>query len=139
MIDKGMKRHEESIARLADKTIPGDVVFKLYDTYGFPIDLTADIARERELTLDEAGYEREMEAQRTRARAASSFKSAGTLAYEGEDTCFVGYDGLSAEAKVLALYRDGQAVDALSVGDDAVVVIDNTPLNAEPAGQRADP
>src|SRR3546814_602871 len=85
-LDKGMKLLEEAIARLSDKTIPGDVVFKLYDTYGFPFDLTADIARERELTLDEAGYEREMEAQRTRARAASSFKSAGTLAYEGEDT-----------------------------------------------------
>ena len=137
-LDKGMKLLDEAIGKLSDKTIPGDVVFKLYDTYGFPFDLTADIARERGLTLDEAGYEREMDAQRNRARAASSFKSAGTLAYEGADNCFTGYDGLAGEGKVLALYRDGQPVNELNAGDDGVVVLDNTPFYAESGGQVGD-
>jgi alanyl-tRNA synthetase len=137
-LDKGMKLLDEAIGKLTDKTIPGDVVFKLYDTYGFPFDLTADIARERGLTLDEAGYEREMDAQRNRARAASSFKSAGTLAYEGADSCFIGYDGLAGDGKVLALYRDGAPVDALNAGEAGVVVLDNTPFYAESGGQVGD-
>nr|WP_240954077.1 alanine--tRNA ligase [Solimonas marina] len=137
-LDKGMKLLDEAIGKLTDKTIPGDVVFKLYDTYGFPFDLTADIARERGLTLDEAGYEREMEAQRNRARAASSFKAAGTLVYEGDDTCFIGYDGLNGDGKVVALYRDGQSVEALAAGESGVVVLDNTPFYAESGGQVGD-
>jgi alanyl-tRNA synthetase len=142
-LDKGMKLLDEAIARLKDKTeetvIPGEVVFKLYDTYGFPIDLTADIARERGLTLDEAGYEREMDAQRERARAASKFSSAGTVTYEGAGTCFVGYDRLSMDGvKVLALYRDGQAVQELKAGDAGIVVLDNTPFYAEGGGQVGD-
>ena len=113
-LDKGMKLLEDAITKLdGAKTIPGEVVFKLYDTYGFPLDLTADIVRERNLKLDEAGYEREMQAQRTRARAASQFKSGVALKYEGPVTEFVGYENLSASAKVLALYRDGAAVSAL--------------------------
>ena len=99
-LDKGMKLLEEAIGKIKDGTIPGEVVFKLYDTYGFPLDLTADIARERNLKLDEAGYEREMEAQRTRARAASQFKAGTSLKYDGAATEFVGYDALTAEAKV---------------------------------------
>jgi len=138
-LDKGMKLLEEAIGKMKGTVIPGEVVFKLYDTYGFPLDLTADIARERKLTLDEAGYEREMEAQRERARAASKFSTAGNVAYEGADTCFVGYDGLTADgAKVLALYRDGKAVDELKSGDDGIVVLDNTPFYAEGGGQVGD-
>jgi len=138
-LDKGMKLLEEAIGKLAGaKRIPGEVVFKLYDTYGFPLDLTADIARERGLTLDEAGYEREMEAQRTRARAASQFKSGVALKYEGPATEFVGYESLSAAAKVLALYRDGAAVTALNAGDAGVVVLDRTPFYAEGGGQVGD-
>ncbi len=137
-LDKGMKLLDEAIAGIADKTIPGEVVFKLYDTYGFPLDLTADIARERELELDLAGYAREMEAQRTRARAASSFKSGQSLSYTGADTCFIGYDALQGEATVVALYRDGAAVDVLSAGESGVVVLDSTPFYAESGGQVGD-
>jgi alanyl-tRNA synthetase len=138
-LDKGMKLLDDAIGKLQGSEIPGEVVFKLYDTYGFPFDLTADIARERKLMLDEAGYEREMDAQRVRARAASSFKSGAALSYEGADSCFVGYDSLVHEgAKVLALYRDGQSVHELKEGDSGVVVIDNTPFYAEGGGQVGD-
>ena len=138
-LDKGMKLLEDAIGKLKDDVIPGEVVFKLYDTYGFPLDLTADIARERNLKLDDAGYEREMQAQRTRARAASQFKSGEALRYEGAATQFVGYDGLSIEgAKVLALYRDGAAVQSLAAGDAGVVVLDKTPFYAEGGGQIGD-
>ncbi|MGQ0697054.1 MAG: alanine--tRNA ligase [Panacagrimonas sp.] len=137
-LDKGMKLLEEAVAKIKDGVIPGEVVFKLYDTYGFPLDLTADIARERGLQLDVAGYETSMEEQRTRARAASSFKSGGTLAYDGADTCFVGYEKLAADSKVLAIYRDGQAVDALNAGESGVVVLSDTPFYAESGGQVGD-
>lgn len=138
-LDKGMKLLEDAIGKLKDDVIPGEVVFKLYDTYGFPLDLTADIARERNLKLDEAGYEREMQAQRTRARAASQFKSGEALRYEGAATQFLGYDGLIAEgAKVLALYRDGEAVQSLAAGDAGVVVLDKTTFYAEGGGQIGD-
>jgi len=138
-LDKGMKLLDEAIAKLKDDLIPGEVVFKLYDTYGFPLDLTADIARERNLKLDEAGYEREMEAQRQRARAASSFKSGASLSYEGADTCFVGYEGLRHDdATVLALYSEGEAVTQLNAGESGVVVLDHTPFYAEGGGQVGD-
>ncbi|MDP1909931.1 MAG: alanine--tRNA ligase-related protein, partial [Hyphomicrobium sp.] len=101
-------------------------------------DLTADIARERNLKIDEAGYEAAMEEQRTRARAASSFKSSGTLAYDGADTRFVGYEALVADAKVLGLFRDGQPVSELKAGDAGVVVLNDTPFYAESGGQVGD-
>ena len=137
-LDKGMKLLDEAIAGLTSTMIPGDVVFKLYDTYGFPVDLTADIARERSLSLDLDGYEREMAAQRDRARAASSFKIGGNLAYDGVDTCFTGYDALADDAQVVGLYRDGTAVDALTAGEAGVVVLDRTPFYAESGGQVGD-
>ncbi len=138
-LDKGMKLLDEAMAQTKNKTIAGATVFKLYDTYGFPFDLTADIARERGLKLDEAGYEREMEAQRTRARAASSFKTGESLSYEGTDTSFVGYDALAAEtSKVLALYRDGRSVKELNAGESGVVVLSDTPFYAESGGQVGD-
>ncbi len=138
-LDKGMKLLEEAMGKVKNGVIPGDVVFKLYDTYGFPFDLTADIARERSLKLDEAGYDSAMEEQRTRARAASSFKGGSSLAYEGIDTVFVGYDSTLREtAKVLALYRDGRSVTELKSGDAGVVVLDHTPFYAESGGQVGD-
>jgi alanyl-tRNA synthetase len=138
-LDRGMKLLDGAIAQARDRTIAGDTVFKLYDTYGFPVDLTADIARERGLSIDEAGYERAMEAQRDRARAASSFKAGEALRYEGAETCFTGYERLVAEsARVLALYRDGQPVEALRAGDAGVVVLSETPFYAESGGQVGD-
>ncbi|EIT70663.1 alanyl-tRNA synthetase [Hydrocarboniphaga effusa AP103] len=139
-LDKGMKLLDEAIAKLgSEKTIPGDVVFKLYDTYGFPLDLTADIARERELAIDEAGYEREMQAQRERARAASKFGGAEELKHTGEASSFHGYDALTHEAaNISAIYRDGKPVASLDAGDEAVIVLDHTPFYAEGGGQVGD-
>ena len=116
----------------------GEIIFKLYDTYGFPYDLTADICRERNIELDEAGFEREMEAQRARARAAQSFKANAQLPYDGQDTEFKGYSERQTESKVLALYKDGEQVDELNEGDSGAVVIDFTPFYAESGGQVGD-
>ncbi|MCC8986900.1 MAG: alanine--tRNA ligase, partial [Candidatus Contendobacter sp.] len=135
----GMKLLEDSIAQLASETIPGETVFKLYDTYGFPVDLTADIARERGLQVDHAGFEREMAAQRDRARAHSQFGSRQTtdLGIAG-CTEFHGYDRLEEEATVIALFGNGQAVEMLNPGDDGIVVLDHTPFYAESGGQVGD-
>lgn len=115
------------------------MVFKLYDTYGFPVDLTADIARERELTLDEEGFEREMQAQRERARSASAFGMDynSLVKVEGE-TRFTGYQGTAGQGTVLALFKEGMAVDSLSAGEEGVVVLDQTPFYAESGGQVGD-
>ena len=119
--------------------VPGDVVFKLYDTYGFPMDLTGDIARERSLTIDEAGFEREMEAQRVRARSASSFgMDYNSLVKVDVATEFTGYTAHSGSAKIVALYKEGQSVDVLSEGEEGVVVLDQTPFYAESGGQIGD-
>ena len=118
--------------------IGGEHIFKLYDTYGFPYDLTADMARELGIDLDEAGFEREMEAQRARARAAQSFKANAQLPYEGQDTEFKGYSERQTESKVLALYKDGEQVGELNEGDEGAVVIDFTPFYAESGGQVGD-
>lgn len=116
----------------------GEHIFKLYDTYGFPYDLTADMARELGIELDEAGFEREMEAQRARARAAQSFKANAKLPYDGQDTEFKGYSERQTESKVLALYKDGEQVNELNEGDSGAVVIDFTPFYAESGGQVGD-
>lgn len=118
--------------------IGGEHIFKLYDTYGFPYDLTADMARELGIDLDEAGFEREMEAQRTRARAAQSFKANAQLPYEGQDTEFKGYSERQTESKVLALYKNGEQVNELNEGDEGAIVIDFTPFYAESGGQVGD-
>jgi len=121
------------------KVIPGEVVFKLYDTYGFPLDLTNDIAREQGYELDEAGYERCMEEQKTRARAASRFGVDYTaqLDISGE-TAFVGYQYLSSSAKITGLFREGAAVETLNAGDEAMLVLDSTAFYAESGGQAGD-
>lgn len=136
-LETGMALLENALAK-GGKTLDGEIIFKLYDTYGFPYDLTADICRERNIELDEAGFEREMEAQRARARAAQSFKANAQLPYEGQDTEFKGYSERQTESKVLALYKDGEQVDELNEGDSGAVVIDFTPFYAESGGQVGD-
>ncbi|MGY2292104.1 alanine--tRNA ligase [Pseudomonas sp. SDO528_S397] len=138
-LEQGLKILEQDLANLKGDVVPGDVVFKLYDTYGFPMDLTGDIARERSLTLDEEGFEREMEAQRVRARSASSFgMDYNSLVKVDVATEFTGYTATSGSAKVVALYKDGQSVDVLSEGNEGVVVLDQTPFYAESGGQIGD-
>lgn len=138
-LEQGLKILEQDLAELSGSVIPGNVVFKLYDTYGFPVDLTNDIARERELTLDEEGFEREMEAQRERARAASAFGMDynALVKVEGE-TVFTGYQGTQGSGKVVALFRDGVVVERLKEGEQGVVVLDRTPFYAESGGQVGD-
>ena len=143
-LSQGMKILQDNIAEMDGDTVPGGVVFKLYDTYGFPLDLTADIAREQGLKIDEAGFEVQMEAQRARARAASQFSASGELAISvNSSTTFSGYE-LSLDNGVISeLFIDGQPVDKLesrSLSEDAVavVVLDNTPFYAESGGQVGD-
>ncbi|MDR9864540.1 alanine--tRNA ligase [Pseudomonas baetica] len=138
-LEHGLKILEQDLAELKGTVVPGDVVFKLYDTYGFPMDLTADIARERSLTVDEAGFEREMEAQRVRARSASSFGlDYNTLVKVDVATEFTGYKGTSGSAKIVAIYKEGQSVDVLNEGEEAVIVLNQTPFYAESGGQIGD-
>ncbi|MQU58995.1 alanine--tRNA ligase [Pseudomonas helleri] len=138
-LEQGLKILEQDLAELKGTVVPGDVVFKLYDTYGFPMDLTADIARERNLTVDEEGFEREMEAQRVRARSASSFGlDYNTLVKVDVPTEFIGYGATHSSAKVIALYKEGQSVTSLNEGDEGVVVLDRTPFYAESGGQVGD-
>ncbi len=136
-LETGMALLENALAK-GSKKLDGEIIFKLYDTYGFPYDLTADICRERNIELDETGFEREMEAQRARARAAQSFKANAQLPYEGQDTEFKGYSKRQTESKVLALYKDGEQVNELNEGDSGAVVIDFTPFYAESGGQVGD-
>jgi len=138
-LDHGMAILEEALDGLDGTEIPGEIVFKLYDTYGFPTDLTNDIARERGLTLDLAGYERAMAAQRERSKEGGSFKVDynATLKLDGETT-FTGYESLSGEGRVLALLRDGEPVSALGTDDSGVLVLDATPFYAESGGQVGD-
>ena len=119
-------------------TLAGETIFKLYDTYGFPYDLTADMARELGIDLDEEGFNREMEAQRARARAAQNFKANAQLDYTGADTEFTGYEKRSQETKIIALYKGSEAVDELQAGEAGVVVLEQTPFYAESGGQVGD-
>ena len=136
-LETGMALLENALAK-GSKKLDGEIIFKLYDTYGFPYDLTADICRERNIELDEDGFNREMEAQRARARAAQSFKANAQLPYEGQDTEFKGYSERQTESKVLALYKDGEQVNELNEGDEGAIVIDFTPFYAESGGQVGD-
>jgi len=142
-LDQGMGMLESAIGGLHGDVIPGKVVFKLYDTYGFPIDLTEDIARERQLLIDHAGFKQEMEAQRARARAHSKFGAeqdglSSATAAALPATRFAGHSGLSGEAVVLALFRDGTEVDVLEDGELGEVVLEKTPFYAESGGQVGD-
>ncbi|MEE8379408.1 MAG: alanine--tRNA ligase, partial [Gammaproteobacteria bacterium] len=138
-LDNGMVILEEAVAALAGKEISGETVFKLYDTYGFPVDLTADIARERNLTLDMVGFESAMGAQRERARSASNFGVATGAGLEiSAQTEFTGYDQTAGSGKVVALFHDGVAVKKLSQGEEGLLVLDHTPFYAESGGQAGD-
>ncbi len=138
-LEQGLKILEQDLAGLQGQVIPGDVVFKLYDTYGFPVDLTADIARERELSVDEEGFEREMQAQRERARSASAFGlDYNSLVKVEAETLFTGYDGTFGQGRIVALFKDGAAVEQLDEGEAGVVVLDRTPFYAESGGQVGD-
>ena len=138
-LDHGMRILTEAIGTLQGNEIPGEVVFKLYDTFGFPTDLTADIARERDLQLDMPGFERAMEAQRQRARAASKFGAVDIARYQVDSTTeFVGYSTLHGKSKVVALFLGDSAVDSLTADDEGVVVLDSTPFYAESGGQVGD-
>jgi alanyl-tRNA synthetase len=142
-IANGMEILESAIAVLppsgAGRVLPGDVAFKLHDTYGFPLDLTADVGRERDVAVDNAGFEVAMTRQREQARAAGKFKVAQGLDYSGNATTFHGYEALTHErAKVVALYVDGSAATSAKAGDDAVIVLDHTPFYAESGGQVGD-
>ncbi len=136
-LDHGMKVLEGALTR-EDKMLDGEMVFQLYDTFGFPVDLTADIARERGVRVDYAGFEAAMERQRERARAASRFSMASGVAYSGQTTEFHGYDTLTLESTVVALYREGTQVEEVGAGDAAIVVLDRTPFYAESGGQVGD-
>jgi alanyl-tRNA synthetase len=136
-LEHGMGVLEGALAS-GENLLDGETVFKLYDTFGFPVDLTADVCRERGVMLDMAGFEAAMEAQRERARAASRFSMAGGLAYAGDKTEFVGYEKLETRGRVIALYREGAAVDVLNAGEAGVVVLDCTPFYAESGGQVGD-
>lgn len=139
-LENGLKLLEQDITKLYGKIIPGVTVFKLYDTYGFPVDLTADIARERGLTIDIAGFEEEMEKQRHQSQAASHFDVNYTERLDLEqETSFTGYEHTAEpEAKVVALFHNGKAVETINPGEDAVVVLDCTPFYAEGGGQVGD-
>ncbi|MFN8735943.1 MAG: alanine--tRNA ligase [Betaproteobacteria bacterium] len=139
-IENGMQILETALAGLGTgQPLDGETAFKLHDTYGFPLDLTADVCRERGLTVDEAAFNAAMQRQREQARAAGKFKMAQGLAYSGKPTTFHGYEALGHEtAQVVAIYVDGSAVEQAGAGDDAVVVLDHTPFYAESGGQVGD-
>ena len=136
-LENGMKILEAALAK-DPAYLDGKTAFTLYDTYGFPLDLTADICRERDVTLDEAGFQVAMEKQKNTARAAGKFEMAAGIEYSGPKTKFVGYETLAEQAKVIALYVNGSAVDTVAAGQDAIVVLDHTPFYAESGGQAGD-
>jgi len=138
-LDQGMEILETAIAGMKGQQIAGEVVFKLYDTYGFPLDLTADIARERGLTIDAEGFDVAMGQQRDRARAASKFSTAdGFLFRTDAETEFLGYAGTEGCGEITALHKDGQSVDSLTAGDEGAVILSATPFYAESGGQVGD-
>ncbi|HEY8353732.1 MAG TPA: alanine--tRNA ligase [Methylophilaceae bacterium] len=140
-IEHGMAILEAELAEMAKQgkqVFDGETAFKLHDTYGFPLDLTADVCRERGVTVDSAGFDAAMARQKEQARAAGKFKMATNLEYDGQPTTFHGYEKLETEGSVLALYKDGSSVSQLSEGDQGVVVLDHTPFYAESGGQIGD-
>ena len=138
-LSNGMQILDEAMAECKDGVLPGDIAFKLHDTYGFPVDLTGDVCRERGLTVDTEGFEACMLEQKNKARAAGKFKIAADVLFTGDNNEFVGYDTLETpEAKVLALYKDGIQVESAQAGDDVLVILDKTPFYAEMGGQVGD-
>ena len=136
-LEIGMEILDTALAGDA-KTLPGDVAFKLHDTYGFPLDLSADVCRERGLSVDEAGFQAAMERQKAAGRAAGKFKMDKALEYTGDSNDFVGYDSLTQATKIVALYADGARAEALNAGQNGVIVLDTTPFYSESGGQVGD-
>lgn len=138
-LERGLALLEDALAKVENKVLSGEVAFKLYDTYGFPLDLTADVCRERDITIDEAGFEREMQAQRARAQASSNFGTDynNVIKVDGS-TEFKGYEVTECEATVVALFSNGKAVEAIQSGENAVVVLDRTAFYGESGGQVGD-
>ena len=138
-LERGLALLDEELAKLSGDTLDGETAFRLYDTYGFPVDLTADVCRERNIKVDEAGFEAAMEEQRRRAREASGFGADyNAMIRVDRASEFKGYDHLELNGKVTALFVDGKAVDAINAGQEAVVVLDQTPFYAESGGQVGD-
>ncbi|MGE6886964.1 alanine--tRNA ligase, partial [Serratia bockelmannii] len=138
-LERGLALLDEELAKLQGDTLDGETAFRLYDTYGFPVDLTADVCRERGLKVDEAGFEEAMEAQRRRARESSGFGADyNSLIRVDGSSQFSGYDYDEQQAMVIALFRDGQPVDQINAGEEAVVVLDETPFYGESGGQVGD-
>ncbi len=140
-LEQGMRIFEQEIGKVAGSEIPGELAFRLYDTYGFPVDLTADVGRERGLEVDMAGFERAMEGQRAQARAASRFKTGSLIdpaLLSGSETVFTGYETTSGGASVTAISRDGSVVDSIGPDDEAIIVLDQSPFYAESGGQVGD-
>ncbi|HCJ6017528.1 TPA: alanine--tRNA ligase [Escherichia coli] len=138
-LERGLALLDEELAKLSGDTLDGETAFRLYDTYGFPVDLTADVCRERNIKVDEAGFEAAMEEQRRRAREASGFGADYNAMIRVDSASeFKGYDHLELNGKVTALFVDGKAVDAINAGQEAVVVLDQTPFYAESGGQVSD-
>ncbi len=136
-LEHGMQVLEGALSQNI-KVLDGETAFRLYDTFGFPLDLTADMARERGITVDHDGFEQAMEKQREQARAANKFTMQDGIEYSGDQTVFQGYDTLQYEAHVLAIYKQGSPVDFIEAGDEAVIVLDQTPFYAESGGQVGD-
>ena len=136
-LENGMQLLEAALLH-QNRVLDGETVFRLYDTFGFPVDLTADIARERGIAVDHAGFERAMDSQRERARAASKFSIQDGMDYSGGSTQFHGYESLQHEGQVIAIYKEGNRVDFIEAGDEAVVVLDQTSFYAESGGQVGD-
>lgn len=138
-LERGLALLDEELAKLSGDTLDGETAFRLYDTYGFPVDLTADVCRERNIKVDEAGFEAAMEEQRRRAREASGFGADYNAMIRVDSASeFKGYDHLELNGKVTALFVDGKSVDAINAGQEAVVVLDQTPFYAESGGQVGD-
>ncbi|MDG4922943.1 alanine--tRNA ligase [Glaesserella parasuis] len=138
-LERGLALLEDALAKVENKVLSGEVAFKLYDTYGFPLDLTADVCRERSITIDEAGFEREMQAQRARAQASSNFGTDYDYVIKVDgSTEFKGYEVTECEATVVALFSNGKAVEAIQSGENAVVVLDRTAFYGESGGQVGD-
>ncbi len=136
-LEHGMQVLENALSRNI-KVLDGETAFRLYDTFGFPLDLTADIGRERGITIDHAGFDQAMARQREQARAANKFTLQEGIEYNGSQTTFYGYEALQHEGQVLAIYKQGSPVDFIEAGDEAVVVLDKTPFYAESGGQAGD-
>jgi len=136
-LENGMQVLEAALRR-GDRMLDGETLFRLYDTFGFPLDLTADIARERGIAIDQAGFDHAMERQRERARTTSKFVMQEAIAYSGPSTTFHGYESLQHEGQVVAIYKEGSRVEFIEAGDEAVIVLDKTPFYAESGGQVGD-